>query len=64
LATQPGSDACAALRSRALASATEISDLPKTISGKIRRSELSRTEKQHRGKPGRGALEFFEEDFP
>ncbi len=42
----------------------EISDLPKTISGKIRRSELSRTEKQHRGEPGRGPQEYFEEDFP
>jgi acetyl-CoA synthetase len=42
----------------------EISELPKTISGKIRRSELSRTEKQHRGEPGRGPQEYFEEDFP
>jgi acetyl-CoA synthetase len=41
----------------------EITDLPKTISGKIRRSELSRREKQRRLSPGRGEREFFEEDF-
>ncbi|AKU10655.1 acetyl-CoA synthetase [Azoarcus sp. CIB] len=41
----------------------EFSDLPKTISGKIRRVELRKSEE---GKDGsvRGALEFFEEDFP
>jgi acetyl-CoA synthetase len=41
----------------------EIAELPKTISGKIRRSELSRTEKEHRLSPDRGPQEFFEEDF-
>jgi acetyl-CoA synthetase len=42
----------------------EIAELPKTISGKIRRSELAKTEKQHRASPDRGPREFFEEDFP
>ncbi len=43
----------------------EIADLPKTISGKIRRTELSRAEKQRRDSPAaRGEREFFEEDFP
>jgi acetyl-CoA synthetase len=41
----------------------EITELPKTISGKIRRSELSRLEKQRRLASGRGEREFFEEDF-
>jgi hypothetical protein len=40
-----------------------ITDLPKTISGRIRRSELSRVEKQRRLSSGRGEHEFFEEDF-
>ena len=41
----------------------EFAELPKTISGKIRRVELRRAEaaKEQRGK--RGALEFWEEDF-
>jgi acetyl-CoA synthetase len=42
----------------------EISDLPKTISGKIRRTELARGEKQQRLSSERGEREFFEEDFP
>ena len=42
----------------------EFSDLPKTISGKIRRVELRRNEAALRGKDGRGAAEFWEEDFP
>jgi acetyl-CoA synthetase len=42
----------------------EITDLPKTISGKIRRSELSRLEKQRHLSSVRGEREFFEEDFP
>jgi acetyl-CoA synthetase len=42
----------------------EIAELPKTISGKIRRTELSRLEKQRREAPVRGEREFFEEDFP
>jgi acyl-coenzyme A synthetase/AMP-(fatty) acid ligase len=41
----------------------EITDLPKTISGKIRRGELSRREGQMRQRSGRGDLEFFEDDF-
>jgi acetyl-CoA synthetase len=41
----------------------EITDLPKTISGKIRRSELSRAEKQRPVGGDRGEREFFEEDF-
>lgn len=39
----------------------EFSDLPKTISGKIRRVELRKSEQT---KDTRGELEFFEEDFP
>jgi acetyl-CoA synthetase len=43
----------------------EIAELPKTISGKIRRTELSRLERQRREGPApRGEHEFFEEDFP
>jgi acetyl-CoA synthetase len=42
----------------------EFADLPKTISGKIRRVELRRAE-ERRAKAGeRGAGEFREEDFP
>ena len=41
----------------------EFSDLPKTISGKIRRVELRKAE-EGRDASKRGALEFFEEDFP
>src|SRR5690242_14027949 len=42
----------------------EFSELPKTISGKIRRVEL-RQEEERRAKQGeRGAAEFREEDFP
>lgn len=40
-----------------------FADLPKTISGKIRRVELRKAE-EARGEAGRGDLEFFEEDFP
>ncbi|MFN3984713.1 MAG: AMP-binding protein [Rhodocyclaceae bacterium] len=39
----------------------EFADLPKTISGKIRRVELRKAEEV---RSARGALEFFEEDFP
>jgi acetyl-CoA synthetase len=46
----------------------EFSDLPKTISGKIRRVELRAQETgRHAGgaAPGpRGVTEFWEEDFP
>ena len=42
----------------------EFADLPKTISGKIRRVELRRNEAAQRGRGGRGASEFWEEDFP
>ncbi len=41
----------------------EFSDLPKTISGKIRRVELRKSE-EGRAAGERGALEFFEDDFP
>jgi acetyl-CoA synthetase len=46
----------------------EFSDLPKTISGKIRRVELREQEEQRHGSGGadagdRGATEFWEEDF-
>jgi len=40
----------------------EFSVLPKTISGKIRRSELRKQEEQRRASGERGSLEYFEED--
>jgi acetyl-CoA synthetase len=39
----------------------EFADLPKTISGKIRRVELRAQESDPRGT--RGSTEFWEEDF-
>ncbi len=42
----------------------EFAELPKTISGKIRRTELSKQEKAKRLAPGHGEREFFEDDFP
>jgi acetyl-CoA synthetase len=41
----------------------EFADLPKTISGKIRRVELRRAEADQRGADQRASLEFWEEDF-
>jgi acetyl-CoA synthetase len=41
----------------------EFSDLPKTISGKIRRVELRGREKEQRAKGTRAPLEFWSEDF-
>ena len=42
----------------------EFAELPKTISGKIRRVELRAKEAEQRSSGVRGELEFFEEDFP
>jgi acetyl-CoA synthetase len=42
----------------------EFAELPKTISGKIRRVELRRGEAESRAQDRRAALEFWEEDFP
>ena len=42
----------------------EFAELPKTISGKIRRVDLRRGEATQRQADQRGALEFWEEDFP
>lgn len=42
----------------------EFADLPKTISGKIRRVELRRDEEKRAAANQRGATEFREEDFP
>ncbi len=42
----------------------EFAELPKTISGKIRRVELKANEAKSRTTEQKGALEFFEEDFP
>jgi acetyl-CoA synthetase len=42
----------------------EFAELPKTISGKIRRVELRQTENARRHDGVRGAAEFWEEDFP
>jgi acetyl-CoA synthetase len=41
----------------------EFADLPKTISGKIRRVELRRIEAANRSGGERGPLEFWEDDF-
>ena len=42
----------------------EFAELPKTISGKIRRVELRQREAEQRRLGMRGAAEFWEEDFP
>jgi acetyl-CoA synthetase len=42
----------------------EFAELPKTISGKIRRIELRRHEDARRKQGERGMMEFWEEDFP
>jgi acetyl-CoA synthetase len=42
----------------------EFSELPKTLSGKIRRIELRNREIQLREKEMRGEFEFWEDDFP
>ncbi len=42
----------------------QFAELPKTISGKIRRVQLRRAEEGLRQDGGRGELEFWEEDFP
>ena len=42
----------------------EFSELPKTISGKIRRVELRQTEERLAKENQRAAGEFREEDFP
>jgi len=42
----------------------EFAELPKTISGKIRRVELRATEAKQRAAGARDAREFWEEDFP
>jgi Acyl-coenzyme A synthetases/AMP-(fatty) acid ligases len=41
----------------------EFSDLPKTISGKIRRVELRAVEAEARARGSRRDNEFWEEDF-
>jgi acetyl-CoA synthetase len=41
----------------------EFCELPKTISGKIRRVELRRQEAERRSAGTRAILEFFEDDF-
>jgi acetyl-CoA synthetase len=41
----------------------EFAELPKTISGKIRRVELRRSEAANQGAGKRASLEFWEEDF-
>ena len=42
----------------------EFAELPKTISGKIRRVELRKTENTRQQAGERGPLEFWEDDFP
>jgi acetyl-CoA synthetase len=41
----------------------EFAELPKTISGKIRRVELRRAEAANRQRGSRAAAEFWEDDF-
>jgi len=41
----------------------EFAELPKTISGKIRRVQLRQAEDERRARGERGAMEFWEEDF-
>jgi len=41
----------------------EFAELPKTISGKIQRGKLRRAEEERRAGGGRGAAEFWDEDF-
>jgi acetyl-CoA synthetase len=41
-----------------------VSELPKTLSGKIRRVELRKAEAQRRERNERARHEYFEEDFP
>ena len=41
----------------------EFAELPKTISGKIRRVQLRQVEDERRARNERGATEFWEEDF-
>ena len=42
----------------------EFTELPKTISGKIRRVELRALEARRRAAEERGDAEFWEQDFP
>jgi acetyl-CoA synthetase len=42
----------------------EFSDLPKTISGKIRRVELRKLEQRRRAEGARSDREFWQDDFP
>ena len=42
----------------------QFGELPKTISGKIRRVELRKDENVRRGEDVRDSLEFWEDDFP
>ena len=42
----------------------QFSELPKTISGKIRRVELRRRELERTAEPARLQDEYWEEDFP
>ena len=42
----------------------EFADLPKTISGKIRRVQLRGAENERRRTGARGTSEYWEEDFP
>ena len=41
-----------------------VTELPKTISGKIRRVELRQTEAGRRERGEKDAHEYFEDDFP
>jgi acetyl-CoA synthetase len=41
----------------------EFAELPKTVSGKIRRVQLRALERERRTQGDRAPLEFFEEDF-
>ena len=42
----------------------QFAELPKTLSGKVRRVELRRREDELRTAGARGELEYWEQDFP
>ena len=41
-----------------------VTELPKTISGKIRRVQMRRSEAERAGADQRAPFEYFEDDFP
>ena len=60
----PRSSCAHASRPTSACAGSSSAELPKTISGKIRRVQLRQAEDERRARGERGALEFWEEDFP